>query len=602
MAKNRRPTSVNADQMLAEKPVSKGRGSVTARRRILQDAAVTNVPATLSQLRAAAYCRVSTGESVASNLSIPDQERYMRKYAKDKSWDLVHVYREEGRSAKTVNRRVFRQMMEELLSGRHAINKLLVYHTGRFSRRMNDFYEYEGQLYQKGIEVEFITQQFSKDIGGFIGKAASTLFDEVHSRKTAEDTSRTMTELAMGGFHVGGILPLGYKAVPLESNPRRKIIVIDEEYRALVRRIFDMALYGTSESGPMGVKAIAMKLNEEGCWPGRITRWNKTHIHRLLTNPIYKGTKLYNEFAQEGQWLSRPAQLITISVPAIVTPEEFDRLAEQLQRKDPRKGGVAKAFSSPLLLSGIAFCSCGAQMTLSTGKNGYGQTYRYYHCGREARYGKIDCDGPRVPEPTLDEIVIDSIVTQVLDPQRIRTLLEKLREQVVSEKSHREGHAQALRDRLKEAERAFENIYTIAKHSTNLAQEPIILERLENAQATLSHYRGAVQKLVTHSDTELITEDQIDYFSSKVVDHLRHGEPASIKRYLQAVVERVIVSGLRKQSGTTITIVGKYAELENTIRRECSDTEDFRQTPRVRGFVSKWCRLQDSNLRPHHYE
>lgn len=595
MPKNKRHNDVQPSEiMLSEGSETRRRGSVAERRRLLQGTAPGNATVTLSQLRVVAYCRVSTGESVASNLSIPDQERYMRKYAENKSWHLVKVYKEEGRSAKTINGPVFKEMIAELLSGKLKIQKLLVYHTARFSRRMRDFDEYESLLYENGIEVIFTTQQFSKDIGGFIGKAGSTLFDEVHSRKTAEDTSRTMTELALGGFYVGGVLPLGYKAVPLDSNPLRKIIVINEEERPLVRRIFDMALYGTSYSGPMGMKAIAMKLNEEGCWPGRVKRWNKTHIHRLLTNPIYKGTKLYNENARDEQWLSRPAELITIPVPAIVTPEEFDALTEQLQRKDPRRG-TSKAFSSPLLLSGIAFCACGAHMTLSTGRNRFGQTYRYYHCGREDRSGKIDCDGPRVPESTLDEMVIDSVITQVLDPQRIRTLLEKLREQLVKEEFQREGHAQALRDRLKEAEMAFENVYTIAKYSPNLANEPLILERLEKAQSNLNHYRNAVRSLVSENDTEAITDNQIDYFASKVVDHLKNGEPASIKRYLYAVVERVVVSGLRKQGGTTITIVGKYAELEQAIRRECSDGEDFRQTPRVRGFVSKWCPGRDVN-------
>ncbi|KWV59348.1 hypothetical protein AS026_28600 [Rhizobium altiplani] len=475
MAKDRKHNGSKSDIVLPEGPVSQRRGSVAERRRLLKGTAAGNTTVTLTQLRVAAYCRVSTGESVASNLSIPDQERYMRKFAEDRNWQLIKVYKEEGRSAKTINRPVFKEMIEELLNGKLKIKKLLVYHTARFSRRMRDFDEYESLLYENGIEVIFTTQQFSRDIGGFIGKAGSTLFDEVHSRKTAEDTSRTMTELALGGFYVGGVLPLGYKAVPLESNPLRKIIVINEEERPLVRRIFDMALYGTSGSGPMGMKAIAMKLNEEGCWPRRVKRWNKTHIHRLVTNPIYKGTKLYNECAQDEQWLSRPAELITIPVPPIVTPEEFDALAEQLQRKDPRKGGTSKAFSSPLLLSGIAFCACGAHMTLSTGRNRFGQTYRYYHCGSEDRTGKIDCDGPRVPESTLDQMVIDSVVTHVLEPRRIRTLLEKLREQFISEELQREGHAQALRDRLKEAELAFENVYTIAKYSPNLANEPLIL-------------------------------------------------------------------------------------------------------------------------------
>ncbi|MGO8627707.1 recombinase family protein [Rhizobium ruizarguesonis] len=581
---------------------SKPRPTVASRRTLLMGSAVNTIePASLA-VRAVIYCRVSTGESVASNLSIPDQERHLVSFINDKGWSLQKVYREEGRSAKTANRPVFKEMLDDLLYGRPKVQKLVVYHTARFSRRSSDFERYETLLYENGIDVIFVTQNFSKDIGGFIGKAASTLFDEVHSRKTAEDTSRTMTLLALEGWHVGGILPLGYKAVPHETKANRKVIIVNEDERSLARRCFDLALYGEPDCPPLGVKAMAVKLNKEGFGAGRVKRWTKTYIHRILTNPIYKGTKLYNENARDDQWLSRPSGVIVIPVPAIVTPEEFDALTDQLQSKDPRQG-TAKRLASPMLLAGIAFCACGAGMTLSTGRNRLGNDYRYYYCHGADTSGKIDCGGPRIPEATLDRMVIEAIINEVVDPKRIRLLLQKLWEQFVAEQGERQGHGQALRERLREAENTFENIYTIAKHSPNLAAEPLILERLEKAQINLNQLRTALRELVTGDEvSSAVTDEQIDYFSSKVIDHLRNGEPLSVKRYLGAVVERVIVFGTRKDADAAIAIVGKRADLQQAIKRECDDSEHFSQRPRVRGFVSKWCRSQDSNLRPHHYQ
>ncbi len=50
------------------------------------------------------YCRVSTDEQAANGVSLDAQEEKIRAYCKAKDWDVAQVVRDEGISAKNLNR------------------------------------------------------------------------------------------------------------------------------------------------------------------------------------------------------------------------------------------------------------------------------------------------------------------------------------------------------------------------------------------------------------------------------------------------------------------------------------------------------------------
>jgi site-specific DNA recombinase len=55
-------------------------------------------------MRAMGYVRVSTEDQAQNGVSIEAQEAKIRAYCVAKDWDLVTVVRDEGRSAKDLNR------------------------------------------------------------------------------------------------------------------------------------------------------------------------------------------------------------------------------------------------------------------------------------------------------------------------------------------------------------------------------------------------------------------------------------------------------------------------------------------------------------------
>jgi DNA invertase Pin-like site-specific DNA recombinase len=189
------------------------------------------------KIRVALYLRVSTSRSVESNLSIPEQERQLRQYCKDQGCIVVAVYIEEGKSAKTTNRPQFRLMVEDAQALERPFDKILIWTTSRFARSSNDYAVIENLLRQHGIEVLSVSQRFAKNAGGLVAKRVSTMFDEYHSHRSAEDSINARRQMVNNGWWPGGMTPDGYRLVSAPNRPDRKIVAIDEDRRWIIERI-----------------------------------------------------------------------------------------------------------------------------------------------------------------------------------------------------------------------------------------------------------------------------------------------------------------------------------------------------------------------------
>ena len=66
-------------------------------------------------------------------------------------------------------------------------------------------------------------------------------------------------------------------------------------------------------------------------------------------------------------------------------------------------------------------------MTLRTGTSSTGTIHRYYTCSTCARKGKSACKGRSIRIDKLDSLVTDSLVEQLLHPDRLAVMLSSLR-------------------------------------------------------------------------------------------------------------------------------------------------------------------------------
>ena len=93
----------------------------------------------------------------------------------------------------------------------------------------------------------------------------------------------------------------------------------------------------------------------------------------------------------------------------IVPKEDFERVQATLAARAPRST-PPRAVNCPTLLTGLARCkTCGAGMTLRTGKGG---RYRYYVCAGRAQKGVTACPGQSISMDALDGMVLEALTEQ----------------------------------------------------------------------------------------------------------------------------------------------------------------------------------------------
>src|SRR3546814_2315292 len=108
----------------------------------------------------------------------------------------------------------------------------------------------------------------------------------------------------------------------------------------------------------------------------------------------------------------------------------------------------ARVISGPTLLTGLIHCAkCGGAMTIRTGKGG---RYRYYACSMKARQGPTACTGMAVPMEKLDDLVVNHLEKQLLQPERLETILAAALDRREEHADRRRAHIAELNRRSEE--------------------------------------------------------------------------------------------------------------------------------------------------------
>src|ERR1700722_19901398 len=103
--------------------------------------------------KAIIYLRVSTEEQV-DNFSLDTQERICNQEAERKGLQIIKVFREEGKSAKTiVGRPVFLELLEYCRKNKKNIDALIVYRLDRVSRQLQDYLAIRKKLTECDIMI-----------------------------------------------------------------------------------------------------------------------------------------------------------------------------------------------------------------------------------------------------------------------------------------------------------------------------------------------------------------------------------------------------------------------------------------------------------------
>lgn len=310
------------------------------------------------------YARVSTEEQAEEGKSIETQERICRKWANDNNYAIVGIFKDEGKSATTLNRPALQELLSKCQE-KNVVNAILVQDTDRLARNTIDHLNVKALLKKKEIEVISISQPMLDDSPeGNLMDTMIASFNAFQSQITGRKTSKVLEEKAKMGWFPGGIPPLGYKNI-LNPNPAstldKQIIGLDEETAPYIKQVFEM--YST---GNYNVKNIADFLNDKGIKSPRGYQIHTSLVCNILKNEFYIGKLLWNE----KKYIGKHQRLI-----------EDDMFAHVQRVMQVHNQNASRKRKHDFLLRGFVFCSdCGRRLWADVHKKKSGTIFNLYFC------------------------------------------------------------------------------------------------------------------------------------------------------------------------------------------------------------------------------
>jgi DNA invertase Pin-like site-specific DNA recombinase len=460
------------------------------------------------------YCRVSSEEQAAKDLSIPAQKKMLIRWAEERpEVNIVGSFVDEGQSAYAPadKRPGFCEMVS--FCRKSKVDAILVHKLDRFSRNREESILFKSLLRKHGVQIKSITENFDADTPqGFLYEGMIEVINQFYSMNLATETLKGMKENAERGYVNGGCVPFGYRLERKTDGKGREhghlVLGPDSEVQ-LVQRIFQMAA-----TEGLGVKSIANTLNTEGIRAPRSPHWTGSSVHTLLNNRAYLGHLVWFKSRKQGRDRRQPTEegeriVVENAHPAIIDAEMFDRRAAiaSTRRFDAHKSPSRHA--SWLLARLIKCDHCGAnyggrRYYQRNAKKGT-QIERFaYYCGSYMSKGKSVCPPLPIQRDWIEGVVLGIIKARVAEPdglaeleQMVRSKIDAQRRAIGSDSRSVEGKLADIDRRIQNFVRAIGDGLDPAVCKAQIAELNAQKEQVEREASLLrreDHYRKAIER------------------------------------------------------------------------------------------------------------
>ena len=363
---------------------------------------------TSEELVTAIYIRVTKEESVATDLSIPNQRARSLEICSERGWSPVRLYVEPkhvGGDLGPLKRPALAHLLRDVEAGR--VSRVLVRHTDRLWRGSSVQDVILDALRRTGTELwDFGGLREQRSAGGRFALKVLGAAAELEKNLTGERIREMKRGKAKAGKVGGGPPPFGYtsqsrvkrearllgmsdeeaerKAV--QQCPMSRCLYADEYEAEIVKLIFDLYL-----EKRWGCRRIADELNRRGARRRGGGAWVPTKVGRVVNDPVVAGFMSYDEDAYaKGLASRRPRFRQTLyqgTHPAIIEANiwhEAQRLKIEVNLPKLRTKSASSARTYPL--TGVLTCgACGAHMR---GRSSGSESFGTYVCSRRAYLGK----------------------------------------------------------------------------------------------------------------------------------------------------------------------------------------------------------------------
>lgn len=310
------------------------------------------------------YGRVSTKNQAEEGYSIDAQKQSIEEYAKKNNYKLLKIFLDEGKSATTASRPMFKEMVNYCIENK--VHACVVWHTDRFARNELLHSLFKRELLENGVELLSITQpMIDTSPEGYLLDGVLANLNAYYSRDLGRKTKKGMLRKWEQGWYPGPS-PLGYKNIPNPADETKNIIVPDKKIAPLIKEMFQ--LYST---GKFSIQQLIEVFSAKGMVGKNGKELSHSTIHQILDNEFYYGRMHWAGLTKIGN--HKP----------LISKELFDTC--RYIRAKHRQFAIRRRKHNFLLCSFIYCGFCGRRYTAEWHKitrSKYRDKIAYYHCTR----------------------------------------------------------------------------------------------------------------------------------------------------------------------------------------------------------------------------
>lgn len=436
---------------------------------------------------AVSYLRVSTKEQAerggnAEGFSIPAQREANQRKADQLGATIVEEFVDAGESARKADRPELMRMIQYVT--KYKTNYCIVHKVDRLARNRADDVTIHLALKDAGVTLVSATENIDETPSGMLLHGIMSSIAEFYSRNLATEVVKGLSQKAAQGGTVSKA-PIGYRNIGVRDDFGREVrtVELDEERAPLVRWAFQRFASGDWSTSQLHHELVARGLTTAPS-PRRPSRpIGKSSVHRMLTNPYYKGCVRYQGVTYAGVH------------EALVPNEVWDQVQTVL---GTHRSAADATQIHEHYLKGSVFCGqCGSRLLVCNAKSSQGSIYPYFVCSSR-HGGRGDC------------------TRQAMLIEKVERLVERFYERVQVSAETKQALSSMLHARFNEM---------MSEGAAELADLASRRAQLEDEQEKLlrAHYVGAVPLELLKREQDRITAS-LETIQNRIDAH--HGEYA----------------------------------------------------------------------------
>lgn len=352
-------------------------------------------PQMQKKLRVAAYARVSSDKDTMLHSMAEQVSQYSRMIQGNAAWEYVGVYADEGITGTKSCRPEFQRLISDCRVGK--VDMIITKSVSRFARNTVTLLETVRELKLLGVDVFFEENNIhSLHAEGEVLLTIISSYAQAESFSASENQKWRIRTAYRDGRIMNWRFMFGF-------NITRDRIEINANEAEVVREIYRRVI--TRES----FGSICRDLNRRGVQRRFGGRWNSAHILCIVGNEKYAGNamlqkKYVNNHLEKKLVFNNgelPRFFVEESHPSIVDRETFEAAQAVLNEVHEKSLQIRKKEPSKCEFSGRIICpKCGKAYKHVTSKGSTG-----WNCSTYMRDGKSACQGKKIPDITLREIL-----------------------------------------------------------------------------------------------------------------------------------------------------------------------------------------------------